>query len=268
MDPQTILRSDFLDILFENRNKEYGAYMLRKEYDHRMYISLGLLTAFIAVSCFILVENKNYEAPKIVNKMPFDYTLSKKREDVKKPQPAIKQHAVRKMSEVIYPPRIVNYKTEDPIMQPTDADPETGSSPDGSISGIENHEPGSGNGKDTAVAHQQVLKSPADDEPIDHPDVMPEFPGGTPALIKFLFDNLVSPEDLQENEFHDVRIRFVVDESGVLTDMKVAQSGGNAFDREVLRVLRKMPHWHPGKFHEKNVNVYFTLPVKFSASNN
>ena len=63
-----------------------------------------------------------------------------------------------------------------------------------------------------------------------------------------------------------MQVKFVVNNNGEVTDAVIIKSAGNIFDREVLRVIARMPKWKPGKQNGKPVAVYFTQPVTFTAS--
>jgi len=91
----------------------------------------------------------------------------------------------------------------------------------------------------------------------------PEFPGGTKAWANFLNRYLQTPADLEPGEKKTVLINFLVDADGSVTGFKVVQSGGNAFDNEVIRVLKKMPKWKPAMQNGHSVAVPFTQPVTF-----
>lgn len=103
-------------------------------------------------------------------------------------------------------------------------------------------------------------------EPVDNPDVQASFPGGEKELMKFLQRNLVSPEEMEEAGEVQVKIKFVVGFDGNLQGFEVLKDGGNSFNDEVIRVLKKMPRWNPGKKGGRNVPVYHILPVKFAAN--
>jgi protein TonB len=95
------------------------------------------------------------------------------------------------------------------------------------------------------------------------PDKQPQFPGGMQAWAAFLNGNLHAPQDLENGEKRTVNIRFHVDVDGVITNFQVIQSGGAAFDNEVIRVLKRMPKWMPALQAGKPVAVSFTQPVTF-----
>ncbi len=108
-----------------------------------------------------------------------------------------------------------------------------------------------------------ALPIPDVSTPMSDPDVMPEFPGGMTALTKFLERNLTNPRDLDLGERITVRAKFVVGFDGKLKAFNVIEDGGSLFNNEVMRVLKKMPTWIPGKANGRNVSVYYTIPVKF-----
>jgi protein TonB len=98
------------------------------------------------------------------------------------------------------------------------------------------------------------------------PEIPPQFPGGTNELIKFLKRNLNTPQQLEEGGEVAVRVRFIVNYNGELTGFDVIETGGKPFDNEVIRVLKKMPKWIPGKTSGENVSAHFIIPVIFRVS--
>jgi protein TonB len=104
-------------------------------------------------------------------------------------------------------------------------------------------------------------------EPIqifERAEFMPEFPGGQAAFMRFLSKNLKMPEDaLQPRQRIKILARFVVGKEGELSNIEFLETNGEVFEQEVLRVMRKMPKWKPGKQNGENVSVYFKLPIVF-----
>lgn len=92
---------------------------------------------------------------------------------------------------------------------------------------------------------------------------MPSYPGGMSALRKFLERNLKNPRDMEEGEVANVKVKFVVGYNGELQSFETFQNGGDEFNRKVMRVLKKMPNWVPGKSKGQNVSVFYTIPIKF-----
>jgi protein TonB len=99
--------------------------------------------------------------------------------------------------------------------------------------------------------------------PLEKADVDPAYPGGMGALTKFLERHLVNPADVSEGETVSVKVKFVVGFDGMLKAFEIKEDGGEEFNKEVIRVLKKMPRWIPGKTKGQNVSVYFTIPVNF-----
>ena len=94
---------------------------------------------------------------------------------------------------------------------------------------------------------------------------MPEFPGGTTALMKYLRENLKYPEECaKENIQGKAFVEFVVKKDGSISDIKIMKSSGNEkLDNESLRVVSSMPKWKPGMQRGEVVNVRFSLPIMF-----
>ncbi|MEO0897362.1 MAG: energy transducer TonB [Bacteroidota bacterium] len=101
-------------------------------------------------------------------------------------------------------------------------------------------------------------------EPFTEADVMPEFPGGEPALYRFLSGQIRYPEDALRNKVEGkVFVRFVIQADGSLKDLKIVKGIGHGCDEEALRVIRLMPAWIPGEIAGQKVPVYSSLAVNF-----
>ena len=260
MDSNTILKSNILDIIFDNRNKAYGAYVLRKDYNTRVAKSLLIMFSFVIALALWQVFKKD-----TVQLLP---AITKITDVTTEPAPVwehkpLATQPFRRSTSSISLPVIV----KDPLMpdkhndQPNNSNNTTGP--------IGTNSPSDSTGVKGPVK-TVVAEKPTDlvkpTGPRDFAEVMPEYPGGLNALIKFLKRNLRSPHDLEENQEATVQVKFVVNIDGSLTGFEVMQTGGEDFDKEVLRVLNKMPKWIPGKTHGENVSVYYSVPVKFTAS--
>ena len=100
-------------------------------------------------------------------------------------------------------------------------------------------------------------------------EVMPQHPGGTKGLQKYLSENIKYPPEAQKKGIQGkVFVSFVIDEEGNVTDAKVAKSVDPLLDAEALRVVNGMQKWTPGKQRGKAVKVAFTLPINFALSDN
>jgi periplasmic protein TonB len=265
MTNKEILQSDMLDILFEHRNKSYGAYALRKGYDHRLTKAMGI--SFSAVLIFVLLNGfKNngsnrthcpmgpYDSLKLVT-IPTDIPPKEIEKEIK---PKVK-----------VPEKTVQYTDnikiqEDVKMPPPDmteiensniGDKNTPGEPPSSI--IKNTDPASaGNNegntkKDPPVVVEILITRDA------------SYPGGLESFTKFLKKNLETPGELEPGDKKKVYVRFVIDIEGTISNIQIAQSGGEEYDKEVLRVLKKMPKWVPAMQNGTKIAVNFTQAVTF-----
>jgi periplasmic protein TonB len=104
---------------------------------------------------------------------------------------------------------------------------------------------------------------------IEKPEIMPEFPGGTAALLRFLRRNLQVPEDAQAAGLSvKVPVKFVVNRDGNLSDLEFPVRTDDVFKKEILRVIAKMPEWSPGLQHGKTVAVRYMIPIIFDMTEN
>ena len=102
------------------------------------------------------------------------------------------------------------------------------------------------------------------DSVYNQPEVMPEFPGGMEAMMKYLSENLKYPEQAKEKKTQGrVLVSFVVEKNGSISDVKVVKGIGNGCDEEAVRVIKAMPKWKPGMQNGKKVRVSFAIPISF-----
>lgn len=120
----------------------------------------------------------------------------------------------------------------------------------------------------TAVAN---YTPPVEDQDVQQQQIfvvvedMPHFPGGEPALMKYLSTHIQYPELAKESGIQGrVFINFVVEPDGSIDHVKVLRGIGGGCDQEAIRVVKSMPKWVPGKQRGKPVRVSFNLPVKFT----
>lgn len=98
-------------------------------------------------------------------------------------------------------------------------------------------------------------------------DEAPEFPGGEPAMEAYLKKHTVLPEKVKSGAVYGkVYLRFVISENGNISNVVVQRGIADCpeCDAEAVRVTKAMPHWKPGKLDGKPVNIWYTIPVRFS----
>jgi TonB family protein len=94
---------------------------------------------------------------------------------------------------------------------------------------------------------------------------MPEYPGGQPALAKFLSNNIQYPEDAKRKGISGrVYIQFIVSSTGELTRIKCVHGIGGGCDEESIRVVKMMPKWIPGKEDGVPISIYFNCPIVYT----
>ena len=95
-------------------------------------------------------------------------------------------------------------------------------------------------------------------------EVMPQFPGGQIAMLKYIMENMKYPEQaMKEGIQGRVAVRFIVEKDGSISDVKPILSVHPLLDKEAVRVVKSMPKWSPGKQNGKPVRVRFNVPVMF-----
>ncbi|HIY48866.1 MAG TPA: energy transducer TonB [Candidatus Barnesiella excrementavium] len=125
----------------------------------------------------------------------------------------------------------------------------------------------------TSDSASETTAAPADstslssDSIFEVAEVMPEFPGGTQALFKFIGENLQYPQNAIDGQIEGrVVVQFVVDKEGKVGNIQVVRSIDKMLDQAAIDVVRALPDWKPGMQDGQPVNVRYTLPVNFKLS--
>jgi protein TonB len=272
MEVNKILSADVLDIIFEGRNKEYGAYQLRKTYNKRLVTSLlivgGLcLLLFIGYIVSSLLEN-NAEAKNVVVQ---DVQLEEIKQEEKKeeppPPPPPKPPEPPKVEMAKFtPPKIV----KDEEVKEEEKPPE--------VEKLEETKIGTMNQageKDEGIVAppvddggKGVVEAPRkDDEDWDKTftkvEIESEYPGGAAAWQRYLNRNLRYPQEAIDNEVQGpVVVQFIVDKEGNVSDVE-AISGPQELRPEAVRVIKKSGKWTPAVQNGRQVKSYKKQPIVF-----
>lgn len=264
MIPAQILQADSLDLIFENRNKGYGAYLLRRDYPNRLRNALLGMLFFCGILILVSVYNQKPVIDSSWYSLPEGPQLAPPPAPDKKTTPPIKSK-VKPVSTARFLSTLQFTNKPDQADSLVDlTDFKIGSrliiTSDPGTDFVKPFESGTTPGE---VEPQRTVIS----VPTDNPDIQPSFPGGEAALRQYLADHLRAPAELNEDESVLVKVRFVIGYDGTLSHFDVLEDGGRAFTQEVIRVIRNMPEWTPGKKGGNAVPVYYTLPVRFAATN-
>ncbi len=267
----------WVDMVFDGKNQEYGAYQLRKGTSKRnitalliLLIAAGLIGGALAYKVHLQKldeERQAYMEQLELSKLQEQAKKEKKEEPVIKakiePKKIVEQ--VRETQKFTAPEikkdELVN--EENQVKDQADLDEKV-------AVGTKDQE-GTKDRTDVAIRNDIAVNTNESEEKkevankvFDVVEQMPSFPGGNEALMKFLSDNVKYPVVAQENGVQGrVVVSFVVEKDGSITDVKVVRSVDPSLDKEAARVVKSMPRWIPGKQNGAAVRVKYNVPVSF-----
>lgn len=257
-----LLKNQWLEIVFEGRNKLYGAYELRKSNNKTTMKSLiigGIIFTFlvsIPMLASLLPEgNKNDVLDEKITtvKLP---PKEKPKENLPPPPPPPPKQDVQKFVKPVVakaeevteePPKIEEIKDKKLGAETIKGDPDA----ELTVEPV-------GNGPKDVVEEDNSIYNTAGIE------VKPDFPGGIEKFYKFIAKNYQVPEE--EGLKGKVFVSFVVEKDGSLTDIKVIRDIGYGTGKEAIRVLKSCPKWNPGEQNGKKVRVLYSLPISIQSS--
>lgn len=266
--------SSWCDLVFEDKNKEYGAYEMRQTSSNRhiiAFIVMVIFAGFVAVLPTLIDAVKpnkdaiagideSFELSAMVEEdIPEENKIM---EETAPPPPPLKS-TIAFTPPVIAEDNKVNeeneMKTQDELIE---------SKVEIGVHNVEGVNDKNAVALDELVNHQKVIEVKQEEKPLTVVEQMPQFPGGDGELMKFLNGEIKYPVVAAENGIQGrVVVRFVVGKDGKVSDVKVVKPLDPSLDKEAVRVVQKMPNWVPGKQNGRNVAVYYTLPVTFRLQN-
>jgi protein TonB len=251
----------WLDIVFEGRNKNYGAYELRKKNTNtnvRAFI-IGAVIFSLAIATPVIIEMlpDSIDEDESLNDKITAIKLPPKEEKPKEnlpppPPPPPKVDQVKFVKPVVAktedvteePPKVEEIKDKNLGKEDIKGDPDAELTVD---------PPGNGPPQQAVVEEDNTVYSMAGIE------VKPEFPGGIAKFYNFVKNNYQAPDEpgLKGKVF----VQFTVEKDGSLTDIKVLRDVGFGTGKEAERVLRKSPKWTPAEQNGKKVRCSYQLPI-------
>jgi protein TonB len=275
--------SDFLDILFDGRNKDYGAYDLRRSQDRRVRNAIiGTASIAIVIIGGYVLSNRlmaadmhtRFEVDKTT--VIRDFTNEVKKEILATPPPPSHPSTPPPANSSIK--SVTPTITEDDKVRPEDEVPKLDSIGNKTIALSSNV--GAEDGVDmgsllgTPGGTGVVAIGPTSTGP-DHTTVFntieipPAFPGGMDALSRFLSKNIRYPHMASESGIEGrITVQFIVDWEGNITGVQTTGAKvGAGLEEEAMRVVKIMPKWKPGRQNGQSVNVRYSLPVGFHLNN-
>lgn len=270
MNPQDYLKTDVIDIVFEGRNKAYGAYYLRKVYEKhvRNALIIGALAVIVGISAPLIyakikssIDAANKPTIVEVNlqdvKLPDDLPPPPPPPPPKEPPPPPK-------ATIKYVPPVVKEDkdvVEEAKIVPPPPDMEVGTKDQKGSDVVAIQQVAQG---EAEPAPPPVVEEKKEEEVFQVVEQQAEFPDGQAALFKWLSQNIKYPAVARENNIQGkVILRFIVEKDGTVNGVSVLRGTNDLLDKEAVRVVKEMPKWKPGKQRGNAVRSYFTLPVVF-----
>lgn len=263
-----LFNKEWIDVVFADKNKSYGAYQLRRENSWNTTKSLLLASSvfifiFLTPKIYALVKGMVPEPPpeKIIEMTvapppPINPEVQTpppveppppKQDQIKFPPPIVKpDNEVRDEK----PPTVDDLKKADPGQKTIEGDP--------TAEAVQITTAGEGPKQAVVVEDNNVYSFVSMENP-------PAYPGGIEKFYKFLGDNIKYPPMAAENNITgNVFVSFTVEKDGSLTDIKIDRKLGYGTDEEAVRVLKLSKRWNPGMQNGKPVRVKYNIPIKFS----
>lgn len=252
-----VVAQSWEDVVFENRNREYGAYVLRRVYSKNVFIGLMLTASLILFIIYFPLLVAMFQGEEVVEKAAprkLVYTELSAPPPIDKPKPPPPQIQLPKLQKVIkfVPPKVVKEQVVDEV-------PTIEEIKENEVAAVEVEGP-------TEV----VFEEPVEEVVVDDNQIFtvveqqPEFQGGYEAMINFIKKNLRYPASARRMGVDGtVYVQFVVGKDGSISEVKSIKGISADCDREAERVVKSMPAWKAGRQNGKPVFVRFVLPIRF-----
>ena len=269
-----LISSDWVDLVFEGRNKAYGAYRLRKSTTKRNILAMVAGVILLIVACIILTVKNFVDEQRAKVAMTqvaelTNYDQPKKKAEVKQKKVEVEPERVveRVKSSIKFTAPVIKkdeevkpdeeLKTQDELMSTKTAigtfDVKGNDDANGEILKAKE-----------VIAEPEPPKHEEENKVFDIVEQQPLFPGGPAALMKYLSENTKYPVVAQENGVQGrVTVQFVVEKDGSISDVHVLRGVDPSLDKEAVRVVKSMPRWTPGKQNGITVRVNYRVPVLF-----
>lgn len=271
---------EWTDIVFEGKNKDFGAYKLRESSVKRhtkaivwVLICLAALLIFLILSVSGVFSKPEEE--QVVTSTEQEIATFDAEEEIEEEEEEEQFQLPEEPQEVVAPEEVANQqqvtdlliveddKLEDDKQVKNQEDVLNNEAAVGAVDITEGT-----NDLNKIAIKEEVIAAPKveDEQPVSIAMVeqKPEFPGGEAAMYKWLSENIVYPSAASEEGVQGrVVVEFVVGKDGSITNVRIVRPRHPALDKEALRVVKAMPKWMPGRNNGQPVKVTYTLPVTF-----
>ena len=275
---------EWRDLVFADKNKEFGAYQLRKASDRRhnmamLYMLAGLVVVFFLILAWSKYSDYRAEQDRLLQLQEQKEAMMAAQAQMEEEQPEeeeveeqkFEQPEIEVPEEVLATVQVTQIAIVDADKVKNEVMDMDTQKEDNTARGVVTQEGSDDADKYKAEQEQVVVKEPEpvkvekkEEEIFVAVEQQAEFPGGQAALMKWLSQNIRYPEAAQQNDIQGrVVVKFVVEKDGSIGQATVVRGVDKDLDREAIRVVKKMPRWQPGKNNGVAVRSYFNLPVTF-----
>lgn len=258
--------NNWIDIVFENRNHEYGAYQIRKNYNKNSILGILGMFSFLGLAFGGIVLFSSFKSviiPETVNPQLYDTVyiilpdlppIEEENEEINNPpaSPDLAQTMKNTIPDIVPDQEV-----------PSDLLPPTNEELEGKESGTSTNTEGSGT---SVIPTENVGTGTGTKESptLIYAERMPEFPGGQQALLNYINKYSRYTELAKEYKINGtIYVSFVVDESGNVVDTKIERGIGYGMDEMLASVIKNLPDFSPAMQNNQIVKVRLMLPVKF-----
>lgn len=245
------------EVVFDNRNKSYGAYSIRRSYTSSLTKGSGgslLVAGFFVAAVQVMLMMKPDSLKPITGCVLPPLKLTNDIQIIPdQPIPPPTQEVKQSQG---FPTRVVTHEVVMPPPEETNVPASPGEVGQGDPVPVD------GTGPSLNLSTAPTVVEPP--KIVDFAEVMPEFEGGAKAMYKFLQRHLRYPRADQRIGIQGtVFVRFIIDITGTVTGVEVVRGVSGTLDKEAMRVIALMPKWKPGSQHGTPVNIRMVLPIKF-----
>lgn len=256
------------DLVFAEKNKEYGAYQMRAGSARRHTIAVVAVVgiALLGFCLPMLVPKAAPQAREVITEVTVLSQLEEsevKQEEMKRVEPVAPPPPALKSSIKFTAPVIKKDAEVSDVDEIKGQEELTQSAAAISIADVTGND--EEHGQDIADLEQVVVQAPEEEPQVfEVAEQMPRFPGGTAALMKFISKHLKYPQTAVDNGVQGrVTCRFLVGQDGTVSDVEILKPLDPYCDKEAVRVILSMPRWIPGRQNGEPVSVRYTVPITF-----
>ena len=272
---------EWTDVIFEGKNKEFGAYSLRSQSDRRhnravLFTLIGLVLVLVGGYFWGMYSDYRREQRELQLQAQLEQQLAQMQEEATNEEPEEEVQAVQEPEqEEALPEEILNTIKDTEIAIAADNEvTEDITSKDEvqestAAAGEATFDQGTDNLEVVRTYKDEIIVEEKKPEPVKEEiftavEQMPQFPGGEAELLKYIATHIKYPTMAAENNIQGrVVVKFVVKKDGNVGEVVVLRGKDPDLDKEAVRVVKTLPRFIPGKMNGQSVSVWYTLPINF-----